>query len=1126
MNHPFPLTRVAQICTGFALVSIVQVAAANDAEIVMVQGRVEVQDQKSGLWRNATAKQSLQAGDSVRTGDSSQMALLVKDKTQVRLNQLSTFKIKEAGDGEGGTSLELTSGRMWAQAKQFTIGLLRATTGLIKSQRKLAVTTPTATIGIRGTDWEVSVGDSGETVVSVFSGEVAVSNDLGEVSVGPSEQATVRNGMAPVKTVLTNARDRVQWVSAVRLDLDKYPDFAQTSQSQSVRDALAGQRIKDARDATEALISSADKATGIPAGAWLLAADFALLSGDMPLVARRLDEGQRRFSSDDRFPAYQARAALLKGYTAGARSLVNTARQKFPDSMELGLVDGELGRLEGNGDAAVASFGAASQKSPNDSRAWQGLGVTLAEQEDFDPARTALTRAVELAPKFAAPLADLGAMETRAQRLTQAQAAIDKSLELAPDDYVAWTSRGILLLTQGQPDAALQALLKAGLLEPRYAKAQLYTAIAWYQIGREDAALAALDRAKKADPNDPLPYFYEAQIQRDNLNPMAAVTAAREAMARFGYLKSLGPIATDRQGNANLGAAYAMFGLEAWAQRIAQQSQHPFFAGSYLFSAARTRDAFTLNSSLVQGYLTDPLMFGASPARSALIGKPSAYAAFDFSALKTDSNTELEPSFIANGTMSAPIPMAGFLQYAGYRSTSIDSPQTNAAPSLIVAVGFKPQSNLNLFLYRSEFRASLENNDIRSASDDLRGTDFKTNVGGSWSLDPKTAIWVYAGKTEGQSTVFGNARVYKRSQSIEQPEAGVRLTALRSSGEWAIGVEKARKSKLERTESTGRVASSDQHLSLEGESERVFGSWKRNFGDYLLQLDLNYSNFKFSLDETQLLTLNKGPLPLVTLPTISFQNNAVTPNIGVAWSPSSATTYRLAYQDVTRPAADVSLASQNTVGIPIDFPALEPGGRIKRSRIQGEWELFGNNFLTAFFDERSVLNLSLADGRPLNSAINTSQVRRLQQDSLGSVQSIDSAYGNDAFSGGSVRTTAVVFESILNEQFSWSAAYANNRTQNDFRPLTPVPDYPDHVLRFGARWFVLQGWVLGTAITGKTLRTKETFAGTVFLEPEWDLALNASWQDSAKRRYIELFTSGHLRKVDQPVYGARVIWRF
>ena len=232
-------------------------------------------------------------------------------------------------------------------------------------------------------------------------------------------------------------------------------------------------------------------------------------------------------------------------------------------------MDGELGRLEGNGASAVSLFGAATVRSPRDFRAWQGLGVTLAEQEDFDPARTALTKAVELAPQFASPLADLGAMETRAQRLSQAQTAIDQALVLAPDDYVAWTSRGILLLTQGQPDAALQALLKAGLLEPRYAKAQLYTAIAWYQLGRDDAALAALERTKKADPNDPLPYFYEAQIHRDGLNPTAAIAAAREAMARFGFLKSLGPIATDRQGTVDLTALRGQISLRFQVARIA-----------------------------------------------------------------------------------------------------------------------------------------------------------------------------------------------------------------------------------------------------------------------------------------------------------------------------------------------------------------------------------------------------------------------------------------------------------------------------------------------------------------------------------------------------------------------------
>ncbi|OYU43087.1 MAG: hypothetical protein CFE44_20325, partial [Burkholderiales bacterium PBB4] len=680
--------------------------------------------------------------------------------------------------------------------KQFTVGQLLATTGLIKTQRRLAVTTPTATIGIRGTDWEVSVGDSGETLVSVFSGEVAVSNDLGEVSVGPNEQATVRDGMAPSKTVLTNARDRVQWVSAVRLDVDKYPDLAQMPGAQGLRDALATQRINEARDATESMLLQARQSTAsTPAGAWLMAADFGLLAGDMALVNQRLGEGQSRFPDDDRFVAYQGRAALLRGDMAGARAIVDAARQKFPASAELGLVEGELGRVEGNGDAAVASFGAASQKLPNDFRPWQGLGATLAEQEDFDPARAALIRAVELAPKFAAPLADLGAMETRAQRLTQAKAAIDQSLELAPDDYVAWTSRGILLLTQGQPEAALQALLKAGLLEPRYAKAQIYTAIAWYQTGREDAALAALERAKKSDPNDPLPYFYEAQIHRDNLNPMAAIHAAREAMARFGYLKSLGPIATDRQGNANLGAAYALFGLEAWAQRVAQQSQHPFFAGSYLFSAERTSDAFVKNSSLIQGYLTDPTMFGASPQRSKLIGAPGGYAAVDVGYRQSDAFSVVTPSVIANGYGSVPIPVAGFVQYEAPQIRSGKVEFNATAPSLITALGFKPVTNVGVFLYRDEFKPVIENIALDTDGDRITGTVVRTDVGVQWQLNPKTAFWWRAGQASDDTAVVSNVKTQSRAYRRDENDTGVRLTAMRDSGEWTLGVEKERSNK-------------------------------------------------------------------------------------------------------------------------------------------------------------------------------------------------------------------------------------------------------------------------------------------------------------------------------------------
>ena len=1127
MKHSFRLTNAAQVCAGLALISTVQVARANDAEVIMVQGKVEVRDQATGVWRTAAAQQPLKAGDAVRTGESSQMALLVKDKTQVRLNQLSSFQIKQAGDANGGTSLELTGGRMWAQAKQFTVGLLRATTSLISQQRKLVVTTPTATIGIRGTDWEVNVGDDGATVVSVFSGEVAVANDLGEVSVGPSEQATVRNGVPPQKTVLTNARDRVQWVSAVRLDVDRYPDFAQSPSAAPVRDMLQAQKIQDARKHTEAMLTANTGTAAAPAGAWLLASDFALLSGDIPLARSRLDEGQKRFPNDDRFPAYQARAALLSGDTALARQTVESARKRFPESVELGLVDGELGRLEGNGAVAVARFGSATEKAPADFRAWQGLGVTLAEQEDFDPARAALTKAIGLVPQFASPLADLGALETRAQRLSQAQVAIDQSLVLAPDDYVAWTSRGILLLAQGKPEAALEALLKAGLLEPRYARAQLYTAIAWYQIGRDDAALAALERTKKADPNDPLPYFYEAQIHRDGLNPTAAIAAAREAMARFQFLKSLGPIATDRQGNANLGAAYALFGLESWAKRIAQDSQHPFFAGSYLFMAERSTEPFVKNSNLIQGYLTDPTLFGASPQRSKLLASPGGYGAMDVSYRQSDAFSATTASVIANGYASSPIPVAGFIQYEApqFRSGNVEFNAT--APSLITALGFRPDAKLGVFLYRDEFKPTIDHVPVITDGDRIAGTVVRTDIGAQWQLDPKTAFWVRTGQGMDDTVVTSNLQAYSQSYRRENTDSGLRITALRDSGEWTVGAEKGRSSKpsvsLEKSSRIGLLT----EINATGEGDNAFGSWKKRFDSLLVQTDINLGRYRFEQTENRSISsIATGKVLSASVPVVIAEDrDARTFGLGLAWSPQSSGTYRLAWQDAMRPASSFSLASQNTAGISLDVPGLQPGGRLKRVRLQGEWELSGRNYLMAFVDQRDIRNLYDQAGKLLNASASLSQYDRLRQQTVGQGESPEALEGTPIIPAGTVRTTGLVFESVASDRWSWTASYVNAKTDNEIYPAVPLPQFPQHTVRFGLNWFAPERWVLRSALTGRTERTTDA-QGSNWLDPDWDLSLSATWQDAAKRRSFEIFAARLARKDESAAVGIRGNWRY
>ena len=100
--------------------------------------------------------------------------------------------------------LGLLAGRGWSQSKV--------------APKKLIVETPSATAAIRGTDWELSVDDQGAATLTVLSGEVEFYNDLGTVLVSTNQQARAEIGKPPVKLLISNPADRVQWVTAYTVD--------------------------------------------------------------------------------------------------------------------------------------------------------------------------------------------------------------------------------------------------------------------------------------------------------------------------------------------------------------------------------------------------------------------------------------------------------------------------------------------------------------------------------------------------------------------------------------------------------------------------------------------------------------------------------------------------------------------------------------------------------------------------------------------------------------------------------------------------------------------------------------------------------------------------------------------
>jgi hypothetical protein len=105
MNKSFPMG--ALYLSGMLLLAFATLAkgATADAEVILVIGKAEVRETSSGEWKQVKVQQQLPPGASVRTGDASQMAVLLKDQTQIRGQPAKHDEIqgrRRAGPGNNG----------------------------------------------------------------------------------------------------------------------------------------------------------------------------------------------------------------------------------------------------------------------------------------------------------------------------------------------------------------------------------------------------------------------------------------------------------------------------------------------------------------------------------------------------------------------------------------------------------------------------------------------------------------------------------------------------------------------------------------------------------------------------------------------------------------------------------------------------------------------------------------------------------------------------------------------------------------------------------------------------------------------------------------------------------------
>ena len=1146
------LSRRLRKATLAALLCTVGLVHANDAEVVLLIGKAEVQQTPQGSWEPATMQQKLPAGTSVRTSGSSQLAVVLKDQTQIRLNEQTTLRITTVNPEGEGTSVALSRGRIWAQAKQWATGTLRNLTGAIVAVNRsgrppLSVTTATATVGIRGTDWEL-VADDEKTTVTVLSGEVTLSNSLGEVAVGVNEQGVAEKGKAPTKTLLSSARDRVQWVTAYKPTPRRWVPVVPAGLEGTVKSIETGDYA--------AVLTALEKTGSASAESTLLLADLRLFQGRAGDAIALVQPLARNGAGNPMATALLMRALVIAGHLEDARALAAKTAGAAANDREVKLAQADVARIGGEAALALRLFNEVAAAFPQSHEAQFGVGRIENEREEVRKARAALDEALRLGPNEPGYLGERATVESLAGELKAARTAFQAALAKTPDDYLALTGLGILELKSGNTAQALEAFLKAGVIEPRFARAQLYSGVAYYQQGNRVRALESVRKAAELDPRDPLPHVMISLMEGDALNLGAAADASREAQLRMPFLKSLNQLLNDQKGSANIGSSLSNFGLEEWATYYANEAYSPYWAGSHLFLADRYTGQFNKNSELFKGFITDPTVFGASNRFSSMVASPGHYGRVDAVAQR-DNFYQTSPSATFNGLSVSQIPLAYYISGEMPQGTSRDDDTRAQGNNLTLGLGAKPRHDIGIFAFGSE---STIKSGIRSAalpSDPLSQQERRGDLGINFKFSPTNQFWLKSGDGKQKNALdgpfasqaiasafdqtltdaFGGALTFQHDPAgridtfrseIAQHDLQFRHAFTSGDWQWTWGVERSRqeRSGILSTSFSGFIptfaitnvttlVTTDQY-SARATDAYVAGRVRATDS---LEFEGDVFGQRHTIRRTTSTSLNTD---IAGFGVFAVNNtfaddersvNEFNPRLGMKWRLAERQSLRLVGQKWRRPASVATLAPVDTLGIALNDRLPMAGGLYQRTRLQYDAEINARTFAQAFIDEERTDN-GLGGARTAVSDFELTQLQNLRnrQDVFTAKPDLERT---PVFTLGTVRTAGFAVNHRWSKTQTLSLRYlhSDSRQAGGANDGLAIPYVPKHYLLAGSQWALPGRLLFGLNTTYRSARFRDDTNQNA-IQHGWSYGMTVYWETEDKKLSLQAVLDNMLSRTN------------
>ena len=207
--------RLVNFILGFILLTLIslQSSFASIGQVSLYEGNAVI-DRKEGESKEVEKDLDVFSYDTVKTGKG-KVGIEFIDNTRVDVTEHSKLVIDEFVYDPN-----TKTGKLSLKAK---LGTVRYASGQIakNSKQNVQITTPTATIGVRGTDITMTIDEIGSSTIillpscdtngNCFVGEISVESDAGQVILNRAFQATVVDTVSsrPLKPVMLDLSEEM-----------------------------------------------------------------------------------------------------------------------------------------------------------------------------------------------------------------------------------------------------------------------------------------------------------------------------------------------------------------------------------------------------------------------------------------------------------------------------------------------------------------------------------------------------------------------------------------------------------------------------------------------------------------------------------------------------------------------------------------------------------------------------------------------------------------------------------------------------------------------------------------------------------------------------------------------------